>query len=695
MSRHPLTKQSAIDAFREAIIEAPQPAAYHNGQGWRKRYSTPPEDRAFVVWDGEGITSRKAKRLPQDYVLFGCYNGVTHERIIGERLRTLDCLAFIIRQGELNPGAFHVGFFFDYDANMIVKGLAPQRLIRLRKLGYCYVYDKDRQIGYRIEYLQGKWFQVTRLRNRLTVKIQDASGFFQSSLVTALAKNLPADHPLMAQHFAEVKRMKAERHTFTLGQIDAVEHYWRVENELFHALMLNLRDMFYDERVGLRVRSWYGPGVLANYVFRTRGIAAAKQETPEPVYDAARYAYAGGRFELYRIGRHVNAYSMDINSAYPDAISRLPNLTTGSWVYVGEHPKRIYPWSVYHVRMRIMNLWQPGPFFYRDAMGSVSYPWHLEGWYWGPEVIAAAQLYPGTFEILEGWEYRYWSDKPEDMPFSFVRELYAQRKRMQQEGIGAERAIKLALNSLYGKTAQRVGWERTGGPPTWHQLEWAGWVTSYTRAKLYRVLSKIPWEHQIAVETDGIYTTMNPSELGIADSRELGEWEVTEYEEIVYLQSGIYAMKPVGKPWTSKYRGLDSDSLSVESLIEHSKLLTPGDNAWPNIVGTTTRFVGLSAALMRARDDGSHLKIHHCVWETATREVSCGTVGKRRHTQKMCAACEAGATAYEMPHTLRIHSLALGQHHPMSIRHDIPWLEGKRPDWRDTAEEMEGLYRAT
>ena len=237
--------------------------------------------------------------------------------------------------------------------------------------------------------------------------------------------------------------------------------------------------------------------------------------------------------------------------------------------------------------------------------------------------------------------------------------------------------------------AQRAGWERTGSAPMWHQLEWAGWVTSYTRAMLYEVLSKIPWEHLIAVETDGIYTTMNPAELGISDSKQLGGWEVTKYQELIYLQSGVYAYKQDGK-WGSKYRGLDKDSLSTEDIVKHAQLLRPNED-WPPLKGRTTRFVGYRAALFREDQNRGPMKVHHAVWETDDKEISCGMVGKRRHIPKLCDACRAGKTAYDMPHDLTVNSRSLLVSH--SYRHDIPWIDDFMPDWREMADEVGDLLK--
>lgn len=663
MVRRSVTRES----YDEGEAELTSVQEYHTGST-KRVWKGSLDSKPFVVWDGEGITFQEGE--PQAYVLFGCYNGVTHERIVSRRLRTLECLAFIHAMGRANPGAWHVSFAFDYDVNMILRDLPRELLQRLRRTGHCFFHM------YRLEHIPGKWLRVTtgvRHRNkrlRVSVTIEDIFSFFQTSFEKALASYLP---PLPEWDAAVVHCGKAMRGRFLWNDMGFVEEYWGVENKAMHALVCRLREMMYA--AGMRITRWHGPGVLANYTYRTNGVAVHKADCGKDVYDASRFAYAGGRFELFRLGRHENVYGLDINSAYPAAISRLPSLSEGTWDYVAK-PRRVVEFGLYHIRLRGAPFTRvPSPLFHRDSGGNISFPWVTEGWYWSPEIKALITA-GVTVEIIEAWEYTGWRTRP----FAFVPEMYERRRELKRVGDGAQVALKLALNSLYGKMAQRAGWERRGIAPTWHQLEWAGWVTSYTRAMLYGVLSRVPWDSLVAVETDGLFTTCRPQDLGIAHGMGLGEWEVTEYDEIVYLQSGVYA-KRVGDSWSSKYRGLDAASVSTSDIVSHARNLL-ANSEWPPLKGTTTRFVGYRQALFREEQSRGDYRKHHCVWETEPKAISCGGVGKRVHVSQYCAACKAGASAYEMPHDLTICSRSVRE--PQSTRHDIPWIpDGELPEWRE------------
>lgn len=669
-----------------------------SGQNGTRRHAgqslVPPRDRLFIAWDGEGTNPTGSRN--QNYSLFGCSTG---EKVIAQNLSTLQCLKLVIDVGRKNPNAFHIGFAFEYDTNMILRSLSAKKFAELKENGSI-LYN-----GYRVEHVSGKWIQVTKYgptyregkqNDKFTVRIADIFGFFQCSFVQACESYIP-DHPLMAQ-LSIIVEGKAKRNQFDFKNIDYIKAYWEVEIQLLKALVDRLREMLYS--VDLKITRWHGPGAIANYTYKKQGILPHKSLTPEAVRNAARYGYAGGRFELYRLGRHERVYGIDINSAYPAAISKLPSLSEGTWKYV-TNPSTIQEFGIYHVRLKGMGLLakQPSPLFHRDPAHNISYPWLTEGWYWSPEIISCKPYWEKAgFEIVEGYEYVDWSTRP----FGFVRDMYEERRRLKAEGNGAEKALKLALNSLYGKMAQRVGWERTGRPPTWHQLEWAGYVTSATRAKLFAVMARIPWEHLIAVETDGIYTTYDPSKLGIRDSKILGQWETTEYDEMMYVQSGVYFARgehliteknPEG--WTGKYRGLDKGTLDESVIRDYLWSLHPNpdkENPWPDITGPTTRFIGYPYALQREASNQGPMKVHHARWETMPRDLSTGQQGKRRHTAKLCAACKAGANGYEMPHDLVIQSNSIKAQH--STMHSIPWENkdnGATAEWREYAQAQEGL----
>jgi hypothetical protein len=650
-----------------------------NRTGGRRKVD--PNDREFIAWDGEG-TNLNGPNLPQSYTLFGSSAEKPH--VSQGHIHTFALLDHIIEVGKKHPGAYHVGFAFNYDSNMLLRSLSEQSLRRVHESGHITLRHAESGYTYYIDYLPGKWFAVTRRDQdfdyksnrhaKTTVKIYDIFSFFGTSFIRAY-EDLVGPVPEI------VVAGKAARNDFAAQPEGYIERYWSVEIQMLRELAEELRRRLYG--AGLRITQWHGPGALASYTLKKHGIKNAMAGCPDPVRRAAAYGYAGGRFEMFKLGRTLGPiYSMDINSAYPFGISQLPNLTTGQWIHT-EHPgrgRRIARFGIYRVRLLPRSGGSfleraPGPLFHRDKLGNISFPWITEGWYWSPEVRNLFKLNPDQYEIVEGWEYVGGFDGKR--PFEFVEEAYRLRREWKVQGNASQLALKLMLNSLYGKMAQRVGWnqeKRTA--PTWHQLEWAGWTTSNCRAMLWDLMSRIPWSELLAVETDGLYTTHDPADLGLTNSKELGGWEIEVYDELLYVQSGLAWLRK-GDKWVCKRRGLDARTFGLADCRDYLRTLG-AKSTWLPYVGSTTRFIGLGAALTSS----APFKLRHCVWNTVDREIRPGQGGKRVHISGQCAACAAGMSAYDGAHDMSVRSLAYRD--AQSFPHDIPWEDQQDPGylWR-------------
>jgi len=564
--------------------------------------------------------------------------------------------------------------------------------------------------SFRLQWRKGKSLTVTqykRVRKSdgsfgsvkvASITLYDVWSFFNTSFVKACEKFLGGSDELET-----IKRGKERRSIFSFHDLDAeILPYCILEVRFLVSLMERFRTLLYN--AGFRIRMWHGPGAIASFVLRQENIHAHMAATPEPVREAAQYAYAAGRFELPKAGRFETVYSVDQNSAYPNAIAQLPSLANGEWVRVVGKPKRLARFGVYRIksepRFQDMLSRKLAPLFHRDGQGRISYPWINDGWYWSPEVSLI--FHDSRFTILEGWEF---IPSTNERPFAFVAGMFNKRLQWQREENSAEYALKIALNSLYGKMAQRVGWDtEKRKPPRWHQLEWAGWVTSYTRACIYRMSQRLGLDSIVAIETDGIYTTRDPRTANVVHDTALGEWKISNYGETFYIQNGLaWLRKGEGHfvaresnctcgdseehmcHWETKYRGLDIGSLTLPAVIEH--LSTIGNSAtWKDTVaGTSHRFIGIGAALV-----SKNWHERFCRWETIPRNIIVGGDGKRIHVAHMCRTCREGIPPDQRAHDLVI-SIGKGG---MSKKHYLPWTAVEKPTWIDKADHERELIKS-
>lgn len=623
----------------------------------------PFRDRHFIAWDGEGDTERDT------YILFGCSKGFD---VASPSLTATECFQLIIDMSVRFPSHIHVAFAFDYDVSMMCASLPLKRREQLVTTGVTWFNH------YRLEYRKNKWFVLTDRERQVTVRIFDVFSFFACSALKAWREYLPDE-----EIYQEVIAGKHQRSLFAYRNLSTIRRYMHLELKLYVKLVDKLRLLLAE--LGVHPRGWYGPGAVASAVMTKFGITKAMdRELPEDVIVAAQYAYFGGRFEQFHAGLYDGpVYTYDRRSAYPDALRFLPTLAGGQWIHrtfaESSRPTMCPDFSLYKLRYykgeANDSLFTPAPFPLRDVRHCVHYPNHTIGWYWGIEVNAALDnLQSGDrIKFEEAWEFTPANDS---RPFAFIEGLFEQRQRWKDDRNPVQLAAKLILNSIYGKLAQRVGWNREKYiSPTWHQLEWAGFTTAHCRAQIYRALCHQP-HAVIAVETDGLFSTV-PLSLG-EDHKRLGDWEADVYDGLLYVQSGVYWKREplgydldLGYGWTKvKVRGLGPGDLTFDEAYAKLDTFEP-------LIASTHRFAALK---------GFWNKPEFTTWLDAHRTVVWGGGGKRHHNPELCPLC-LGAD-------LSIHPLAIS--YPTggeSVRHVLPWRDLKKNPWWDVIPDAQIAIR--
>ena len=622
-------------------------------------------NRRFIMWDGE--ETRDA-----GYCLFG--NSVGFE-ICSPHISSEEMLDLIIRTGKAYPQAFHVAYVFYYDVNHILKDIGKLRIAILHKTG------KVSWKGYRIEYIPHKIFTVSKADmdtgKVVKVRIDDVFSFFRKRFDEALKKFDIGD----SDEVERITKGKDGRDDFWWEDIDEIRQYWRLELKYGVQLMDRLRKDI--NSAGIFIGQWHGPGALASHALREHEMGKFMKPTPDEMIDAVLHAYSAGWFERYTAGVHDGkVYTADINSAYVYAISLLPDLSSGTWEYVSK-PESVLAsrtrFGLFHIRL-IGNAADyfrschgvPLPLFLREKRGNISHPIAVDGWYWGPEAALVAN-HPKV-QFLEAWIYH----DDGTYPFSWVADIYQERLVMQHNDNVAEKVLKWLLASLYGRLAQRVGWdEKTGKPPPWHQLEWAGFITSMCRSMIYRAAIDVAFRNGlVSIDTDGIISTVpfNESTLTNGVGEGLGEWKIEEFEGMIYIQNGIYWLKGSDGEWVEpKLRGIPKSQVKDESLA-----LAALESAFEDVENagkitlTKKQFIGYGQALHSNWNDW--LK-----WKVRPHVIDVNNSGKRRHVKALCRACKYG---YKMTECL--HDLALVPSKEIeSCPHTVPWMnaEEKESAW--------------
>lgn len=635
----------------------------------RSRHSVTTEvlaERPFIGWDGEGYSVfighvDSPPEIEHRYMLFGC-SMYPDSPLIGQKLSTKACLDYLLWVESQHPDSYHVGFAFDYDVNMILTDLESRHLRHLASYGVVHWRD------YTIRHAPGKYLRVSRIINgvQVTATIDDMFSFFHTSYVKALLKF----GVTTKEEITRIEEGKKKRGSFRFDNIDYVKRYWQDEISYFPDLASCIREACYDG--GFYIRRWFGPGVLSTYMLSRHKVQQwHSKDVPIEVQLAIPYAFAGGRFQPWQCGLwYHDIHTADINSAYIYACSLLPRLDNGRWRRQRQVDRKyIARFGLYHIsynagRKKLKAAREAGniapinPLFHRSKNG-VCWPATVDGWYWSPEAELVANDPDAQF--LEAWIY----EDDGTYPFTWVSDAFDQRLLLQRLGNPAEKTLKWALASMYGKFAQTVGWDkRNRKPPRNHELAWAGFITSWCRAEMYRVGYEC-WKRGglISIDTDGITSSIpfEPAWLNRGIGDKLGQWKLEEFHGILYWQTGLYWMLDADGNWTTaKTRGFKRGSLDVS--VAFTALDSGRRN--PVIEKHGNRFIGYKDSINRGNLDNWKQ------WVEIKQQAKMGVGNAYTHTGFTCPKCKN-------PEQDTMHYLWHGplSRSAISEPRRLPWLE--------------------
>lgn len=561
--------------------------------------------RPILAIDGEGITDRNGRHR---YVMLAASDG---SYVQGRELTSTQCFEYLL---NLPKNHLIVGFSISYD---VVKWLAflPKETLR-----YLWQTGSVKHGSYSIRYAPGKQINIRHSDGR-HVHIYDVFGYFQRSFVAALEEWKVGT----VKQVTRIREMKASRGTFSNEGMAEMLAYCQEECRLLVALMTKLRNAIIEGDIPMR--QWYGAGAIAAAILEKQGVKAhVERQPPEKYSEAILSGYFGGRFELFESGEHKDVHLYDIRSAYPYILTSLPCQT--HLVYRDEPGYVPSEWALYLCRWNVPKRTPYPPFPFRAAKTrQILYPTKGMGWYHASEVRSAIRLFGECIAIERSIiMFPACPDVCKGKPFGFIPEYFQYRRWLKSQGSQAQLTIKLGLNSLYGKTAQGVGFGEK--KPPFQSYLYAGMITAGTRAMLLDAIAQAP-DQIIWTATDGIASKVP---LTLQTGEALGEWEYTHADWVFCVQPGVYQVCKDGKVET-RSRGFGKQ----ETAFDEIRRAYDKDPVWGEYKYKTTRFVGLGSALSRTDFWGSFGR-----WKEMERSIK--FYPSKRHPELILNAVERGLT---------------------------------------------------
>jgi hypothetical protein len=462
-------------------------------------------------------------------------------------------------------------FFYNlgYDAECILK-LLPESILK----SYKWKNEMDFHYkGYRIHYIDRK--KLTISKGKHSVNCYDIAQFYEGkSLDEAYVEYIKK--PLDPKYL----EMKKNRESFTLFYYS--RHKKEVRNycildcvhtkELSDNWLKILHEVFEYFPANL-----ISSGYLAEKILINNGIDIPLfNEVPFEAQDLARRAFYGGRFELILRGYIGLCFLYDINSAYPYALTTFPDIRNGRWV----NPKKINPKAkvgFFFILADIDDSVKIAPFPFIKKNRTICYPTGKFKTYVSLDELKAVEGDSRIrYTILESWQFI--PNKDCGYPFKdFIERLYEKRLKLKKEGNQIERAIKIVLNSIYGKTVQTKPHKRMGN--LYNQVI-GSYITGFARAELYKFVRKHKLENQVvAFATDSVAVRV---EIPNLNSEKLGEMKLDKQaEDVIFLSNGFYRFNGV---WKKRGVGYDNEK---KQEIEHEDTRIDKDGNLYILVKTT------------------------------------------------------------------------------------------------------------
>ena len=210
------------------------------------------------------------------------------------------------------------------------------------------------------------------------------------------------------------------------------------------------------------------------------------------------------------------------------------------------------------------------------AVNRSYYPPIVEGVYMRDHVIAAIRHFDyfqkeerlchyginphgPSLEIVSAWLFHPATD---DKPFAWVGELFDYRVEIKDKNKSGAQAIKLGINSVYGKMAESVG----DRPPLYVSPYFAAAITAGTQRAVVEAALTAP-DDIVMFATDGVYST-KPLDVFAPKKKTLGAWECATVEAGgVFIQAGVCLLR---------YKPLKDSYANSEDEKAHFKCKTRG-----------------------------------------------------------------------------------------------------------------------
>jgi len=382
-------------------------------------------------------------------------------------------------------------FFFrlQYDAEVILKLLGHDILDSYKNTNSLVFPYND----YKLTYVPDKILRITKGHH--SVSFYDIAQYYHGSLAESYEANIAS----LPDSYKQMKLKRSELSpSFYRHNTNRIRNYCKFDCKLTKELSEHWIKQFHNA-FEIYCKRWISSGYLAEKTLINNGIEFPKFNFIP--YDVQKFAWSivahGGRFEITKRGFVGQANLYDINSAYPYAITKIPNLTKGKWKKLKSvHEKAEL--GFFRIIADIPDGKHIAPFPFKKGIRVFFPTGKFE------TIVTLHELHACEncefYKILDSYQF---IPESNEYPYkNFIENLYQKRLELKRNHDPLQLPIKVILNSIYGKTGEKsVRMGNLFNPVIFTS------ITGMIRAKLYDfVISNNLENCAIAFATDSILT---------------------------------------------------------------------------------------------------------------------------------------------------------------------------------------------
>lgn len=443
-------------------------------------------------------------------------------------------------------------FFYNlsYDAECILK-LLPEEILKQ------YKWRKELRFqykNYKIHYIDRK--KLTISKGKHSVSCYDIAQYYDNKPLDVASESIGI---ILDQKYLEVKKKRGIFSKFHYSRHKREIRAYCIEDCRLTKELSEYWIAIFEAVFGFYPNNWISAGYMAEKVLINNNIPIPLfNELQYPIQEIARSSFYGGRFELIKRGFIGECYLYDLNSAYPYALTTLPDITQGRWFESNKiHPKSKI--GFFFIEANISDKVKIAPFPFVKKNRTICYPsGKFRTFVTLDELLMVKDDPEINYKIIESWQFI--PNKNCLYPFKkFINKQYYKRLELKQENNPLEKAIKIVLNSIYGKMAQRTN-NMIGNL---FNPVIASYITGFTRRQLYDFTKKNKLDNYVvAYATDSIACQKKIKNL---DSKMLGEMKLDKSaNDVIFLSNGFYKFNDT---WKNRGIGYDNErKMEIEHL---------------------------------------------------------------------------------------------------------------------------------